>query len=42
MHNQNDVIINQNLGVLVSTQNPIRQQHPMHFEFPKWWRNESH
>jgi len=32
---QDDVIINHDLGVLVSTQNPIRQ-HSRHFEFQKW------
>jgi len=37
VHHQDDVIINQDLGVLVSNQNPIRQ-HPVHFEFQKWRR----
>jgi len=35
VHPQDDVIINQDLAVLVSIQNPIRQHHT-HFEFQKW------
>jgi len=38
MHHQDDVIINQDLGVLVSTKKPIRQ-HQTHFELTivkKW------
>jgi len=40
VHLQDDVIINQDLGVLVFTQNSIRE-HPRHSEFQKWWKNES-
>jgi len=28
------------MGVVASTQNPIRQHH-MHFEFQKWGKNET-
>jgi len=37
VHHQDNVIINQNLGVFVSTQNPIRQ-HLTHFGILKIWR----